>query len=101
CVTDAGSALTWVAMPVLAYALTGSATWTAAVVAADALPYLFLGLIAGHVADAWDRKRVLVGANLVSALALLTLPASDLVLGEVSPWHVLVGALVLQSSFVF
>lgn len=101
CTSDAGTALTWVAMPVLAYSLTGSSAWTAAVVAADAVPYLLFGLIAGHVSDTWNRKRLLVIVNVISALVLLTLPLSDVVASDISPWHVLVVAFIVQTAFVF
>lgn len=101
CVSDAGTALTWIAMPVLAYQLTGSGAWTAAVVAIDAIPYLLFGLLAGVVADLRDRQRVLVVANLVSAAALFSLPLSRLVVDQVSPWHVLVAAFAVQTAFVF
>lgn len=42
-----GSAVTFIAMPVLIYGITGSATWTSLVIVAEAIPYLLFGLWAG------------------------------------------------------
>jgi len=101
CISVGGSGLTWLALPVLTYTLTGSSAWTSAVVAADAVPYLILGLLAGHTADAFDRKRIMVIANIFSAAALVTVPGSHLLFGTVAPLHLVIAALALQSGFVF
>lgn len=100
CVSAAGSALTWIALPVLAYQLTGSPVWTAAVVAFDAIPYLALGLLAGRAADRRDRRSLIVASDAVSGLAMLSLLAAD-GLGQLSPWHLLIVACVVQSCFVY
>jgi len=53
--------------------------WTRSVLAlsitllASAIPYIVLGTIAGVFVDRWDRKRTMVIANLLLALALLPL----------------------------
>ncbi len=101
CVSVSGSALTWVAMPVLVYSLTRSSAWTAAVVAMDALPYLIFGLVAGHVSDATPRRRVMVGASLVSAGALVCVPLASLAWKNPTPLLVVAAAFVVQSAFVF
>ncbi len=101
CISVGGSALTLLAMPVLTYKLTGSSAWTSAVVAADAVPYLILGLLAGHTADAFDRKRIMVIADVCSAAALVTVPGSHVFFETVSPLHLVIAALAMQSGFVF
>lgn len=96
----AGSALTWIALPVLAYQLTESAMWTAVVVAFDAVPYLLLGLVAGRTADRLDRRSVIVVSDVLSGVALLSLLLGEAA-GDLSPWHLAGVAFVVQSCFVF
>lgn len=100
CLSAAGSALTWIALPVLAYELTESALWTAVVVAFDAVPYLLLGLAAGRTADRLDRKWVIVVSDVLSGAALLSLLVGHSA-GGLSPWHLAAVAFVVQSCFVF
>lgn len=96
----AGNALTLVALPVLVYRLTGSAALTAAVAAVETAPYLVLGLPAGALVDRWNRRRVLVLASAGSGLAMLTVPAADL-LGVLSFTQLVVVAATISSLFVF
>src|SRR5262245_61187221 len=77
-VSVGGSMVTFVVLPVLVYRMTGSAVWTALVTAAESLPYLCFGLVAGALADRADRKRVMVGTDLASAVVLLSVPAAYL-----------------------
>ena len=62
-----GSLVTAVAMPVLVYRISGSPLLTALVTVLEAAPYLLFGLFSGALADRWDRKRVMVLADLVNA----------------------------------
>lgn len=96
----AGNALTLVALPVLVYRLTGSAALTAAVAAVETAPYLVLGLPAGALVDRWNRRRVLVLASAGSGLAMLTVPAADL-LGVLSFTQLVAVAATISSLFVF
>lgn len=95
-----GNAVTLVALPILMFQLTGSPALTAALTALEAVPYLAFGLLAGALADRWNRKRVMVGAGLVSGLVLLTIPAAEAV-AHVTTTHVFVVAVVLATAFVF
>jgi MFS family permease len=99
-VSLAGSSFTYVALPVLIYQRTGSPLLTGLVAAFEAIPYLLLGLVAGALADRWDRRRVMVAADLVSAVALGSLPIAD-VLGVLTVPHVLVAAFLSPTVFVF
>lgn len=99
-VAMAGNALTLVALPVLVYRLTGSASLTALVTAVETAPYLVLGLPAGALVDGWNRRRVLVVAGAGSGLAMLTVPVAD-ALGVLGFAHLLVVAAVVSSLFVF
>lgn len=97
-VAVAGTLLTAVVLPVLAYRLTGSVTWTAAVAVAQALPHVLLGLLSGWL----QRRSVVLGADLAGAGVLASIPAVWLAgtSGTVSPWHVVTVAFVAQALFV-
>ncbi|MDT9595270.1 MFS transporter [Nocardioides zeae] len=99
-VAMAGNALTLVALPVLVYRLTGSATLTALMAAAETAPYLLLGLPAGALVDRWNRRRVLVGAGLGAGLLLATIPLAE-VAGALTYPHLLVVGLAVAALFVF
>jgi predicted MFS family arabinose efflux permease len=73
----------------LVYQLTGSAAQLAVASAVRSLPLLFFGLVAGVLADRWDRKRLLMaaqGLNVVLNLALAAL----ILTGLVEVWQVYV-----------
>ncbi len=63
----AGSVITLVALPVLVYRLSGSALLTALVSGLEAAPYVVFGLFAGALTDRWNRRRVMIVADSVSA----------------------------------
>ncbi|GAA1081063.1 MFS transporter [Nocardiopsis composta] len=98
-VSVAGALVAAVAFPVLVYRLTGSPAWTSAVAAAGALPYLMFGLLAGAAADRFDRRALMVGADLLSAAALAGVPAAW-ALGVLTPGQVLGTAFAVQALYV-
>lgn len=95
-----GSSLTAVALPVIAYGLTRSASLTAAVTALQVAPYLVFGLMAGAMADRLPRRSVMLGAQAVSSVALLSVPAAQQA-GSLHVAHVLAVAGLVSSAFVF
>ena len=99
-VSWAGTAMTMVALPVLVFQRSGSATLTGLVAALEALPYLLLGLPAGALVDRWDQRRTLVVTSVVSAAAMASVPLADLV-GLLTTAHVLLAAVTVSSAFVF
>jgi hypothetical protein len=58
-ISVAGDFALLVALPLHAYALTGSAVATGGVFAATLIPSVLLGSIAGVFVDRWDRKRTM------------------------------------------
>jgi len=96
----AGSLVTAVAMPVLVYRLSHSPGLTALTTTLEALPYLVVGLFAGAVGDRLDRKRVMVGADLVNVVVIGSVPVAWW-LGVLSVPHVLVAGLLAQTFFTF
>jgi MFS family permease len=95
-----GNALSLVAMPLLAYRLTGSAALTALVASGTFWPYLIFGLPAGALADRLNRRTVMVWASVLGALVLATVPAAALADLLTYP-HLLIAELVVASLFVF
>ncbi len=65
-----GSWLLVVAVPAHVYALTGSLFATGLTLAAEYLPALLLGPVAGVLVDRWDRRRVMIVADLFRAVAV-------------------------------
>lgn len=76
-VSVAGDFALMIALPLHAYALTGSAVATGGVFAAGLVPRVILGSVAGVFVDRWDRKRTMVTADLLRALLLLPLLLVD------------------------
>ncbi|MDT7783926.1 MAG: hypothetical protein QOF58_2345, partial [Pseudonocardiales bacterium] len=68
-----GSWLLVVAVPAHMYAITGSVFATGATLAAEYLPVLLLGPLAGVLVDRWDRRQVMIAADLFRATAVTTL----------------------------
>ncbi|WP_353950576.1 MFS transporter [Knoellia sp. S7-12] len=72
-VTIVGSSVTSVALPVLVYHLTGSAAQTSAMFAVSTVSMVVFGLGGGVIGDRFDRRRIMVAADLVSAAAIASL----------------------------
>lgn len=64
------------AAPLLASAVTRDPLLVSGLVVAQALPWVLFTLVAGVVVDRYDRRRLLVGANAVRALAIGVLTAA-------------------------
>jgi MFS family permease len=99
-VSYAGGTITYVAAPILVYALTGSALLTGVTAATEGLPYLLFGLLAGALADRIDRRRVMVGTDLVNAVVLASVPIAAAT-GHLTAAHVILVGLVTMTVFVF
>jgi MFS family permease len=72
-VSVAGDWVLYAALPYFVYQRTGSTIATAGMIAAELTPGVLLGSIAGVFVDRWDRKRLLVMANLLQAGVVATL----------------------------
>ncbi|HEY0473853.1 MAG TPA: MFS transporter [Kribbella sp.] len=95
-----GSMVTAVALPVLVYRLSGSPLLTALVSALEAAPYLLTGLFAGALSDRWNRRRVMVSADLVNALVIGSIPLAHW-LGVLTVAQVLVVGFLVQMIYTF
>ena len=99
-VSVSGSLATAVAMPVLVYRLSHSPSLTALTTVLEALPYVLVGLFAGALGDRWDRKRVMVTADLACAVVIASVPVAWW-LGVLTVAQVLVVGFVAQALFTF
>lgn len=72
-----GDQLQFLALPLLVVALTGSATQAGLVLGAQTVVYLAFGLVAGALADRWDRKRTMIACDLGRAALTATIPLAD------------------------
>ena len=75
-----GSAATFIAVPFHVYERTGSSLIVGLLGLAEAVPLVFSALLGGALADALDRRRLIIGGELslmFGALALAAIGASD------------------------
>jgi MFS family permease len=76
-ISTLGSSFTVFALPLLVFRLTGSALNLSVSTAVSYLPILLFGLVVGAWVDRMDRKRVMLGANLLLALSIGSIPLAD------------------------
>ena len=82
---------TWIAVIALVVDVkdrTGSAVWVSALLIADFLPGVAIGLLLGPLLDRFSRKRILVGADLTRCAAFVLLALA------VSPGQIVALALI-------
>ena len=94
-ISNFGDTLHYIALVVLVFRLTGQGLAVAGLVAAEVVPVLVLGPVAGVVIDRFSRKAVLIGADLVRAGLVLTL------LWPQGAWHAYVVAAGLAAGNTF
>src|SRR6202050_2785452 len=93
-ISSLGSGLLVRAIPAHVYLVTRSLAATGLTVAADYLPMLLLGPVAGVLVDRWDRRRLMLAADLFRAAAVATML---LAAGRHGVW-IFYPALVAESS---
>ena len=89
-----------IARPVLILQLTDSELMLGLVVAARMAPQLLFGLIAGVAADRFDRKRIIVLAQ-IATMAFHFITAALVLTDVVQAWHVFALAFATGTSMVF
>lgn len=72
-VSSCGDWLYNVALLALVFERTGSATWVSLTTAARVIPVVALGPIGGVLADRYDRRRLMIAADLIRALLMIAL----------------------------
>ena len=76
-VSMTGDWLLGVGLTYAVYARTGSTLASAATLLCAFVPQVLAGLVAGVLVDRWDRRRTMIGANLLLAVGLLPLVVLD------------------------
>jgi MFS family permease len=99
-ISNFGSSITFFALPLLVFKLTGSAVSLGIAFAMFGLPHLFFGLLIGAWADRLDRKRLMIVVDLLSAAALASVPLVSAV-GALSIWWIYATAFVLATLGIF
>ena len=69
-----GSALTMLAASILVFRITGSTLSVGLMLIATAAPTVLVGLLAGVFVDRYDRKRIMLGADLLRAILIFFIP---------------------------
>ncbi|MFJ9774379.1 MFS transporter [Kitasatospora sp. NPDC101157] len=78
-VSQFGTQITFFVIPVLALTTLSASTGQLGLIAAmETLPFLLVGLQAGALLDRWDRKRVMITADIGRAVAIAVLPVGHL-----------------------
>jgi MFS family permease len=98
--SSAGTQLTTIAYPLLVLALTHSPAKAGVVTFARLVPHALLALLAGVAADRWSRKKLMIGADCVRALAIGSLVATIL-LHRTAFWQIALAAFVEGTGAVF
>jgi MFS family permease len=97
-ISSLGSWLLVLAIPAHILTVTGSLRDTGLTLAAAYLPQLVLGPVAGVVADRWDRRRLMIAANLFCAGAVAVIRAF---LDRAQPRNLLTASLTANAGAYF
>ena len=89
----AGSGMSGIAYPLLVLAVTHSPAQAGLVQAARFAPFVALSALAGVAADRYDRRRLMIWADIAGAAALASLVAA-IALDRVTFWHMFVVGLI-------
>jgi MFS family permease len=98
--STAGTIITYIALPVLVYRISGSALLTALVAAMETGSYVVFGLVAGALSDRWDRRVVMVCAEVAGAAVMASVPLAHW-LGLLTVAHLIAVAFVVPAIGVF
>jgi len=98
-ISSLGSSFTMFALPLLVFKITGSAISLALVTAAEYLPYLLFGLVAGAVVDRTDRRKLMIRVDVIQAVVILTIPVLA-VMGMLAVWWIYVVGFVSSTLWI-
>lgn len=98
--SELGSTLTWLALPLLILAVTGSAALAGLVGACRIATNLLISLPAGVWADRWDRRRIMLVSEAVRCLSMAAL-AVVVFADRVELWHIVAVAVANGTADAF
>jgi MFS family permease len=95
-ISDLGSMITFVAIPVQTFQITGSSLYVGLLGVAEFVPMLLLALVGGALADAFDRRRLVMIAEIGALVVVAGLVANSL-LDEPRLWVLYVAAALIAA----
>jgi MFS family permease len=95
-ISDLGSMITFVAIPVQTYQITGKSLYVGLLGVAEFVPMLTLALVGGALADTFDRRRLVMLAEVGALLVVAGLVANSL-LAEPQLWVLYVAAALIAA----
>jgi MFS family permease len=95
-ISDLGSMITFVAIPVQTFQLTGNSLYVGLLGVAEFVPMLLLALVGGALADSFDRRRLVMLAEIGALLVVAGLVANSL-LEEPRLWLLYVAAALIAA----
>ena len=95
-----GTGMTRFALMIWAWDQTGQATALALVGVFSAAPAILLSPLAGALVDRWNRKRVMIGSDLVAGLSTIGILLLQLN-GQLDLWHIYVAAMIAGAAEAF
>ncbi len=99
-ISTLGSSISQIAYPLLTLALTGSSAQAGLVAALGTLPFLLFSLPAGAFMDRWNRKQVMILADIGRSLCLISIPVA-LALGHLSIVQLYITSALQGTLYVF
>jgi MFS family permease len=95
-ISDLGSMITFVAIPVQTFQITGNSLYVGLLGVAEFVPMLLLALVGGALADAFDRRRLVMIAEVGALLVVAGLVANSL-LDDPHLWVLYVAAALIAA----
>ncbi|WP_424533262.1 MFS transporter [Sphaerisporangium viridialbum] len=99
-VSTLGTRISATAAPLLVLAMTGSPADAGLIGAAATVPYLVAHLPAGTLVDRWNRRRIMLAAQLTACAAIASIPVAFW-LGALTLTHLAIAVFVQGTCFVF
>jgi len=99
-ISNFGNSVTQFALPLIVFKLSGSAVALGSAAAMFTVPHLLFGLAIGAWTDRTDRKRLMIGVDILSALAIASIPVTA-ALGIVSIVWILAVVFVTSTLGIF
>ncbi|MFX1472592.1 MAG: MFS transporter, partial [Promethearchaeota archaeon] len=73
-ISNAGSSISYLALLFFAFDISGTASAMAVLAMVEVLPLIALSGLIGVYVDRWDRKKIMIGADLFRAVLILLFP---------------------------
>ncbi|MFN2593598.1 MAG: MFS transporter [Actinomycetota bacterium] len=99
-VSKLGDSISWFALPLLVFKLTGSALNLGLTTAASFVPYLLFGLFIGAYVDRVQRKRMMVLTDVGRMLVMASIPVLAL-MNDLHVWWIYAVAFITSTQAIF